>query len=300
MGLGDLYDGAFRIIRFNPRATVGSAVLVAAVAMSVPVLVTAVLTWAVNLSLDSSDMSDADAAGLIGSFGALGLGTLLQGLGMILVTGMVAHVASAAAIGRRLSLGEAWTATRGKRWRLLGLAFLLGTLGSLALVLYAGLWVLLALADPDAVGYVVFGVVTLPLFAVLMSWFWIRVYYLPVPALMLEEVGVFRAVGRGFALTRRQFWRTFGIGLLTILIASAASYALALPLSFAGPLIMVATGPEYAVLALMVVQALSSVASAAFITPFTSTVTALQYLDQRMRKEGYDVELLARSGVAPS
>ena len=42
--LGDMYDAAFRIIRFNPTATVGSAVTVAAVAMAVPVLVTTLLT----------------------------------------------------------------------------------------------------------------------------------------------------------------------------------------------------------------------------------------------------------------
>ena len=41
LGLGDIYDAAFRIIRFNPKATVGSAVLVAAVAMAIPILVTA-------------------------------------------------------------------------------------------------------------------------------------------------------------------------------------------------------------------------------------------------------------------
>ena len=35
--LGDMYDAAFRIIRFNPQATVGSAVLVTAVAMLIPV-----------------------------------------------------------------------------------------------------------------------------------------------------------------------------------------------------------------------------------------------------------------------
>ena len=28
-------------------------------------------------------------------------------------------------------------------------------------------------------------------------------------------------------------------------------------------------------------------------TPFTAAVTVLQYLDQRIRKEGYDVELIA-------
>ena len=43
LGIGDMYDAAFKIIRFNPRATVGSAVLVAAVAMAIPILVTAAL-----------------------------------------------------------------------------------------------------------------------------------------------------------------------------------------------------------------------------------------------------------------
>ena len=43
LSLGDMYDAAFKIIRFNPRATVGSAVLVATVAMAIPVLVTAAL-----------------------------------------------------------------------------------------------------------------------------------------------------------------------------------------------------------------------------------------------------------------
>ena len=34
--LGNIYDGAFRIIRFNPKATVGPAALVTAVAMIAP------------------------------------------------------------------------------------------------------------------------------------------------------------------------------------------------------------------------------------------------------------------------
>ena len=41
LGLSDMYDAAFRIIRFNPKATVGSAVLVATIAWLVPVIVTA-------------------------------------------------------------------------------------------------------------------------------------------------------------------------------------------------------------------------------------------------------------------
>ena len=49
---------------------------------------------------------------------------------------MIAHVSSAAAVGRKLTMAEAWAATRGKRWRLLGMAFLLG-LGVLAVVGFA-------------------------------------------------------------------------------------------------------------------------------------------------------------------
>ena len=50
-------------------------------------------------------------------------------------------------------------------------------------------------------------------------------------------------------------------------------------------------------LVLVVTQALSQVVSAAFVTPFTASVTSLQYLDQRMRKEAYDVELMSRAGL---
>ena len=103
--LGDIYDAAFRIIRFNPQATVGSAVLVTAVAMLIPVAVTALLTWSVNLSLDpgSDGFTGAETAGLIGTLGSWVLGSLLQSLGLVLVTGMVAHVTMAAAVGKKLT-----------------------------------------------------------------------------------------------------------------------------------------------------------------------------------------------------
>ena len=123
LGLGDIYDAAFRIIRFNPKATVGSAVLVAAVAMAIPILVTAVLTGAGRLLRGRRRRRSRPPSwsAIVGSFGVAGLGAVLQSIGMILVTGMIAHVTAAAAIGRRLSLGEAWAATRGSRWRLIGL-----------------------------------------------------------------------------------------------------------------------------------------------------------------------------------
>ena len=43
----------------------------------------------------------------------------------------------------------------------------------------------------------VYGLLSGPVFLAFLAWFWIRVYYLPVPALMLEPVGVSGAIGRG-------------------------------------------------------------------------------------------------------
>ena len=307
LGLGDMYDAAFRIIRFNPKATVGSSVLVAAVAMLIPVLITAVLTASVDLSLDGLEGSGASSTGtesvvgLVGSFGSLGFGAVLASFGTILVTGMIAHVSAAAAVGRRLTLGEAWAATRGKRWRLIGLALLLGLAVVLLIGAYVLLWVAVVVAAGDSiVAIVVWGLLSVPAFLALLVWFWVRLYYLPVPALMLEQVGVLGAVGRAFALTRKQFWRTFGIALLTVIVVGIAGNVLAFPIGIVGQLVSVAVGSQYTLLVLVVTQALSQVVSAAFVTPFTSAVTSLQYLDQRMRKEAYDVELMQQAGITGS
>jgi hypothetical protein len=301
LALGDMYDAAFRIIRFNPKATVGSAVLVAAVAWLVPVVVTALLSLTLNLSLDATGTEgNPDTIGVIGSVGSLGVATLLLGFGTILVTGMISHVAAAAAVGRRLTLGEAWAATRGKRWRLIGMAFLLGFATLLLITIYALLWVLVVVASGSSAVIVAWGLLSAPAFVCLMIFFWVRVYYLPVPALMLEPVGVFGALARGWALTRRQFWRTFGIALLTLVVVGIASNFIAIPIALVGQVLAVAVGSRYTVLVLVVAQALTQVVSAAFVTPFTSAVTSLQYFDQRMRKEAYDVELMQQAGITAS
>lgn len=311
LGLGDMYDAAFKIIRFNPRATVGSAVLVAAVAMAIPVLVTALLGAVLDLSL-TGDLATAspsdeplavtgeDVAGIAGVFGSLALGSVLQGIGLILVGGMIAHVVAAAAIGHQLSLGQAWAATRGKRWRLIGLTFLLGLATTLVIALYVLSWVPVVMAASSWQGPLVYGLVSVPAFIAFMLWFWVRVYYLPVPALMLEPIGIFAAIARGNRLTRRAFWRTFGIGLLTFVIAQVAGSMLSMPVSLLSQGVILGVPGEAGVYLLVVGQALASVITAAFVAPFTTSVATLQYVDLRMRKEAFDVVLMERAGLTRS
>ena len=54
---------------------------------------------------------------------------------------------------------------------------------------------------------------------------------------------------------------------------------------------------QYATLSFAIVNAVSSVVQAAFVAPFTAAVTSLQYVDQRIRKEAFDVELMTRAGI---
>ncbi|WP_345263107.1 hypothetical protein [Nocardioides nanhaiensis] len=303
LGLGDIYDAAFRIIRFNPKATVGAAVLVSSIVMAVPILVTALFTATVGTAMDAGlgdDATAAEVAGTAGSLLALVGGAVLLQIGLVFVTGMVAHVAHAAAVGRRLDLGEAWAATRGRRWRLLGLTALLNLATAALLVGYVLAWIAVVAVADGALPVVLWGLLSVPAFVAVMCWFWVRCYLLAPAALMLEPQGrVLGAVARGYALTRGQFWRTFGIALLTVLATSLASQVIAVPLAIIGNVVVLAA-PEYATLGLVVTQAVSTVVAAAFVAPFTSAVTSLQYLDQRIRKEAYDVELLARAGVTAS
>jgi hypothetical protein len=164
-------------------------------------------------------------------------------------------------------------------------------------VLAGAIVVLVLVGDALPTGLVVLLVIALvPMFLAGMAWFWVRFYLLPVPVFMLEDVGVYGAIGRAYRLSSRQFWRLFGIALLTVIVVGIASNILAAPVSIIGQVGLV-VGGRYALLVYVACTALAQVVSGAFATPFTSAVTTLQYLDQRMRKEAYDVELMARAGL---
>ncbi len=299
--LGDVFDGAFRIIRFNPRATIVPALVVALVAMALPILVSLVIGFGPGGQLEATVLDDpADlrpaVAGLAASLASFVAGTVLLELGLLLVTGMISHVTQAAATGHRLTLSQAWGATRGKRWRLVGLTLLI----SFVVILVVGVWALsivaLVLGDVATALVVLYGVLSGLVLVVVVVYLYVRVTFLAVPSLMLEDVGVLGSLARSWRLTATQFWRLVGITLLTGLVASVAGSILGVPFSLAGQGVGLVR-PEHAVAGLVVGQALSTVVSATFTAPFSAAVTTLLYLDQRIRKEAYDVDLMVAAGI---
>ena len=301
--LSDIFDGAFRIIRYNPRATIGAAVLVSAVAMIVPIVAGLATGSTGGLSPDpgSDSLSDSQIVDLLIAGGGLLMGAQLQAVGLLFVSGMIAHVSSAAAVGRKLTMAEAWAATRGKRWRLLGMSFLLG-LGVVAVVgIAVDLIAIAALVFDAPLGEVVLFAVLLALMVVVgYLWFWVRIRALAVPTLMLEPVGIFGALGRAIRLSRSQFWRLLGLLLLVSIVVGVAGGILRLPFSIAGQLFLTtSTDTGYGLLIYLVLSAVGTVVSSAVLQPFSAAVSALLYIDQRIRKEAYDVELLGRAGILP-
>lgn len=300
LGLGDMYDAAFRIIRYNPMATVGVAVLVAA-ATTLPQVIASVFVALSNPALfpanpfapvESDTRIDGEAiAGLLSTSAG---SALLQTVGLILVTGLIAQVVMAACIGRTMSLGEAWAATLGSRWRMIGFAFL-------TLLMWVVVWggwavVIVLLAIQDAVGAaVLLAVVGFPVLVVVSMLIYVRVVYLAIAAICVERIGIVAAVRRSWQLTRQAFWRTFGIALLTAIVVGVAGAILSVPLGFVVPLVGAGAdlSPESQALLSVIGSGLSGVITTAITAPFTAAVATLQYVDLRIRREGFDVELMA-------
>lgn len=135
LGLADILDGSFRVIRRNPGATLGLSAVLAVIRVAVTA----------GLQLGAYRFLSTVQLELVGTLvvGAA-LGTVLTGLLTLVVTQDV--------LGVRISTREVLTRLRGRAWALLGLALVITVLESLALlpllVLGVWLWGLWAVAVP--------------------------------------------------------------------------------------------------------------------------------------------------------
>jgi hypothetical protein len=298
--MGDMFSAAFSIVRHNRAATIGAASLVAALTMVLPVLGSIVGTWGTGAFDDFTDESatvtDGQLIAIVGVFGSFALGALVQMVGLVLVTAMITRLTVAAGTGVTMGMGQAWAATRGKRWRVVGLVGLGVVAGVLAMTLYLAPFLLIALYGADTLSFVVWGLFGLAVLVPLGVWAWVRFGVLSLPALINEDAGVFGALGRSYRLSRGSFWRIFGISLLTGIVVSVAGSILAMPFSLAGSFVPI-FAPDLFVVSTMVSQAGAMVISAAVTTPFMAAISALLYVDRRFRTEAFDVVLMEQAGL---
>ena len=302
LGLGELYDGAFQAIRRNPRTMLATAAAVITVLALIDVVLQLLLAGSLTAFFSESTDVAPDTDVLLGALGGLGVYGLASGLlnllGISLITGMLIYVVSRAVLGRRMSLGELWTAVRGRLLALVGINLLVGLAWVLAFTVPIALGVLGFLAA-DWVGALtlVVGLLAGTVAAVLL---YVRLS-MAVPTLVLEEAGIGRAVTRSWGLVRGSFWRVFGILLLTAVITQITAAIISAPFALiGGGLVFLNPENPMAVAGLsplqLVLNALGTIVANTIVYPFTAAVTALLYIDLRMRREGLDVELARAAG----
>ncbi len=108
-----------------------------------------------------------------------------------------------------------------------------------------------------------------------------------VPAIVLERVSGLRGLQRSWELVSGRFWPTFGRLLLLALISSIISSVVAAVFELPGA----AIAPNNTFIFSQVASAIAAV----FVGPITYIGVTLLYYDTRIRKEGFDIEMLARS-----
>lgn len=303
LGLGELLDGAVQTMRQNPRVMLGLSAAVMAVAgvLSTVFMVAGLPRMLSALESPGEQTSPARIADLVGG-GVAGfvVPVALQVLAVVVLSGVLTLAVSEAVLGRRPTVGQVWAKARPRVPALIGLSLLTGLLSTLAVAALVGPGIAL-LAVSGVVGGVAL-LVGVPAALVLVVWVSVRLAF-AAPALLLEDLGVVAAIRRSWRLVDRSWWRVLGVLLVMTIIASVINGLLQAPFSIIGTILAAVAAPDSpssatsAVLISTVITNIGGVVASTVTAPFAAAVTALLYIDLRIRREGLDVAL-ARAAEA--
>ncbi|MEV7173414.1 glycerophosphoryl diester phosphodiesterase membrane domain-containing protein [Streptomyces sp. NPDC089922] len=298
LGLGEILDGSVATMRTHWRSVVPITLVVATIVQVITVLVQKFMLDDVVFA-PSDDMTAEEALDSLGNtlgstLAVSAIAQFLQVLGTLVVTAMLTMIFSRAVLGRHSSVSEAWQDARPQLLRLIGLTLLMA-LG--ALLLGAVL-----VAPGILAGSVGLGVLGVLAWLPLVIWLGIK-FTLASPALMLERSTVIKAFARSSKLVQGAWWRIFGITLLTSVIAFIVAMIVVGPfqvigmLAFGGGFDALEDGSAQNAWGPLIFSAIGLIIAQTIIMPIQSGVTVLLYVDQRIRREGLDLELARAAGI---
>lgn len=256
LSMGQMLDRAFRLYRQNFLLFVG---------VIAPIQIVSALV----LMLQA-------AGGAIAVMAAT-LGVIVNSVLSLIASGALVIVASRAYFGELLTVGEVY----GRVKEEIG-GLLLAVLASIVAGMALGLW--------WVVGIVVGWISGLGM----LFFFGACVAPLLIPIVILEEKDAFKALRRGWDLTRRRFWPVLGYAFLLNIMAQ---------LIVTGPILLATFGGQaaFGVGSSMpiILQSLATLVIGILFTPFSISAYLILYFDLRVRTEGVDIEMqtAAQSGT---
>lgn len=310
LGAGDLIDRAVRLYRRHLLTLMRIA--------APPVMVSAIgwVMWTVGIREVGNSGSTAEFAFYV---------LLILGALIVIVSGHIFSVIVMGGASRNLVMHLLWNepvlarttyaAVKSRFWSLLGAALLvmgwviissmLGSFGAYLIIILLGVVVVLfgsvaplwfTVLVGFAGGAVVAGVF-LWLFFFLLG----KVAYVP-QVLLVEGKGVFESLSRSFSLARGNVRRLMAMTFFITFATYSALMILVIPLGWYGYLNGIDPSPWNAsqwpfwyAIGYGIMEPLSSI----LLAPVWMLGMSLLYVDERVRHEGYDIELMASQKLIP-
>jgi hypothetical protein len=259
LGVGEILDAGIKLYLRHWKPLM---ICVAGIVLPVQILSTLVMA-----SIDSSSVDVGFGTGTSTSANNLSGGELAAFVAVGLVSILSALLATAACFK---AIADAW----------------LGTTPDAGRSLRFGARRLPALIWLSIVGGV-FLVLAFLAFVIPSIWLFVS-WSLAVPVLLFERVGAVAALRRSFRLVRHRWWPTLGVLLVGYLLASiVAGIVQLIPSGIANAV------ASDSVVADAIAAVIGGTVSAMISTPYIAAILTLLYFDQRVRKEGFDLQLLA-------
>ncbi len=260
LSVGEILDVSIKICIAHWRTLLKAVLVVIVPVQIVSTLLTADVTASqFDLTTSSTQTPEETLEELNQYLGGLAISTVLQIAAVLLASAACFRAVAQSYLGEdsdwRSSLRYALRLTPSLLW--LTLLYGLGVLVATLFFIAPGVWLFIAWA-----------------FAM--------------PALLAEGVRGRAALGRSWGLVKGRWWRTFGVVALGFILASITS-SVVQGLFLVG--ILVNNDNDVLV---VVLNGLAGVFGLLITTPFQAALLAVVYFDLRVRKEGFDLELLAR------
>lgn len=298
LGLGELLDQTFSYFRKHFWLFVGIMVLPEGLLVALNVLVQVSLSGESYPRHPQTAQAAAQAATAAMRVGMAGVAVLIPYfIVYALALGATTYALSEVYLGRTTTIRAAYRAVWRRFWRVLGVIFaiLLRTAGIFVLAVFVVIFMVGGLAVlPKSMAWVAILVGLIAILGMLVSgvlaiMFLVR-YSVAVPALVLERLSARQALKRSVALTRGFLWRLIIVAFLMAMIRAVLVSLCQAPFAIAA--ILVAVKGSQPGLWLTLPSLLVGGVGATVTAPLLMISFAIAYYDLRVRKEGFDLQLM--------